>query len=130
VTRQGSDLSVFAYGMMHYYATQAAETVAEEGIDVEVVDLRTLYPVDQETILASVRKTSKALIVYEDNLTGGYGAEIAAIIAEHAFTDLDAPVRRLAGPDVPAMPYSHPMQEWFMLNPDKIAAAIRDLAGY
>lgn len=130
VTRSGSDLSVFAYGMMHYYATQAAEKVAEEGIDVEVVDLRTLYPVDRETILTSVRKTSKALIVYEDNLTGGYGAEIAAIIAEHAFTDLDAPVRRLAGPDVPAMPYSHPMQEWFMLNPEKIAAAIRDLAGY
>jgi 2-oxoisovalerate dehydrogenase E1 component beta subunit len=97
---------------------------------VEVVDLRTLSPVDHETILASVRKTSKALIVYEDNLTGGYGAEIAAIIAEKAFEHLDGPVQRLGGPDVPAMPYSHPMQEWFMLNPEKIAAAIRDLAAY
>jgi 2-oxoisovalerate dehydrogenase E1 component beta subunit len=130
VTRSGSDLSLFAYGIMHYYALQAAEQVAVDGIDVEVVDLRTLYPVDQETILDSVRKTSKALIVYEDNLTGGYGGEIAAIIAEHAFTDLDAPIRRLAGPDVPAVPYSHPLQDWFMLNPDKIAAAIRDLAAY
>lgn len=130
VTREGQDLTVFAYGMIHFYALQAAEQVAKEGIDVEVVDLRTLYPVDRETILASVRKTGKALIVHEDNLTGGYGAEVAATIAEHGFQDLDAPVRRLAGPDVPAVPFSHPMQEWFMLNPDKIAAAIRSLAEY
>ncbi|MDD5370619.1 MAG: alpha-ketoacid dehydrogenase subunit beta [Anaerolineaceae bacterium] len=130
VTRAGQDLTVYAYGMMHYYTLQAAEKVAGEGIDVEVVDLRTIYPVDREAILYSVRKTGKALIVYEDNLTGGYGAEVAAIIAEYAFTDLDAPVRRLAGPDVPSVPYSHPMQDWFMLNPDKIADAIRDLAKY
>ena len=130
VTREGSDLSVFAYGMMHHYALEAAETVAEDGIDVEVVDLRTLYPVDRETILASVRKTSKALIVHEDNLTGGYGAEIAATIAEWGFMDLDAPVRRLAGPDVPAVPFSSPMQDWFMVNPEKIAKAIRDLAAF
>jgi 2-oxoisovalerate dehydrogenase E1 component beta subunit len=130
VSRQGSDLSLFAYGMMHHYALQAAEIVAAEGIDVEVVDLRTLYPVDRLTILSSVKKTSKALIVHEDNLTGGYGAEIAAILAEHAFTDLDAPVRRLAGPDVPAVPFSHPLQDWFMVNPQKIAAAIRELAAY
>jgi 2-oxoisovalerate dehydrogenase E1 component beta subunit len=130
ISRPGRDVSVFAYGMMHYYALQAAEKVAAEGIEAEVVDLRTLYPPDRETILASVRNTGKALIVYEDNLTGGYGAEIAALIAEHAFTDLDAPVRRLAGPDVPAVPFSHPMQDWFMVNPDKIAQAIRDLALY
>ena len=130
VNRQGSDLSVFAYGMMHYYALQAAQKAAEEGIDVEVVDLRTLYPVDRQTILASVRKTGKALIVHEDNLTGGYGAEIAATIAEAAFTDLDAPVRRLCGPDVPAVPFSHPMQEWFMPNPQKILQAIRELAAF
>jgi 2-oxoisovalerate dehydrogenase E1 component beta subunit len=130
VSRNGSDLTVFSYGMMHYYTLQAAEQVAREGIDVEVVDLRTLYPVDRQTILASVRKTGKALIIHEDNLTGGYGAEIAAIIAEQAFSDLDAPVRRLAGPDVPAVPFSHPMQDWFMLNPVKIAEAIRQLARY
>ena len=128
VTRSGTDVSVFAYGMMHYYTLQAAEKLATEGISVEVVDLRTLYPVDRPTILASVKKTGKALIVYEDNLTGGYGAEIAATIADGAFTDLDAPVRRLAGPDVPGVPFSHPLQEWFMPNPEKIADAIRDLA--
>lgn len=130
ISREGSDLSVYAYGMMHHYALQAANKVAEEGIDAEVVDLRTLYPVDKQTVLASVRKTGKALIVHEDNLTGGYGGEIAAIIAEEAFTDLDAPVRRLCGPDVPAVPFSHPLQDWFMPNPEKIAAAIRDLAAY
>ncbi len=116
--------------MMHHYALQAAEMVAKEGIDVEVVDLRTLYPVDRESILKSIRKTSKALIVHEDNLTGGYGAEIAATIAEWGFMDLDAPVKRLAGPDVPGVPFSHPMQDWFMVNPDKIADAIRELAAF
>ncbi len=130
VTRPGRDLTAIAYGMMHYYTLQAAETVAADGIDVEVVDLRTLAPLDKGTLLASVRKTGKALVIYEDNLTGGYGAEVAAILADEAFTDLDAPVRRLAGPDVPAMPYSHPLQDWFMLNPDKIAAAMRSLAEY
>jgi 2-oxoisovalerate dehydrogenase E1 component beta subunit len=130
ISRQGSDLSVFAYGMMHYYTLQAAGKLAEEGIDVEVVDLRTLYPVDCATILESVRKTSKALIVYEDNLTGGYGAEVAATIADEAFTYLDAPVRRLAAPDVPAVPFSHPLQDWFMPNVDKIADAMRSLYHY
>jgi len=130
VSREGTDVSVFAYGMMHYYSLQAAEKVAAEGVSAEVVDLRTLYPVDRDTILASVRKTGKALIVHEDNLTGGYGAEIAAVIADQAFTELDAPVKRLAGPDVPAVPFSHPMQDWFMLNPEKIAAAIRELARF
>jgi 2-oxoisovalerate dehydrogenase E1 component beta subunit len=127
VTREGRDLTVYAYGMMHFYALQAAERAAEEDIDVEVVDLRTLYPVDRDTILASARKTGKALVVHEDNLTGGYGAEVAATIAEHAFTALDGPVRRLGGPDVPAVPFSHPLQEWFMPSVDKILDAIRDL---
>jgi 2-oxoisovalerate dehydrogenase E1 component beta subunit len=130
VTRAGADLTAIAYGMMHYYTLQAAEAVAAEGLSVEVVDVRTLLPLDKATLLASVRKTGKALIVYEDNLTGGYGGEIAAILAEEAFTDLDAPIRRLAGPDVPAMPYSHPLQDWFMLNPEKIADAMRQLAAY
>lgn len=130
VSRPGQDVSVFAYGMMHHYALQAAEKLAQEGIQAEVVDLRTLYPVDRATILDSVRRTGKALIVYEDNLTGGYGAEIAATIAEQGFTDLDAPVKRLAGPDVPGVPFSHTLQEWFMINPEKIAQAIRELARY
>lgn len=130
VSREGTDLTIYAYGMMHYYAAEAAETLAGEGIDVEIVDLRTLYPVDRETILSSVKKTGKALIVHEDNLTGGYGGEIAAIIADGAFTDLDAPVRRLCGPDVPAVPFSHPLQDWFMVSPEKIADAARELARY
>ena len=130
VSRAGTDLTAIAYGMMHHYTTQAAEAVAGEGISVEVVDLRTLLPLDKPTVLASVRKTGKALVIHEDNLTGGYGAEVAALLADEAFTDLDAPVRRLGGPDVPAMPYSHPLQDWFMLNPEKIAAAMRDLAAY
>jgi 2-oxoisovalerate dehydrogenase E1 component beta subunit len=130
VSREGRDLSIFAYGMMHHYALQAAEALAGEGIEAEVVDIRTLLPLDREAVLASVRKTGKALIVHEDTLTGGYGAELAAVIADQGFTDLDAPVRRLAGPDVPAMPYSHPLQDWFMPDPAKIAAAARELAAY
>jgi len=130
VSREGRDLSLFAYGMMHHYALQAADQVAQEGIQVEVIDLRTLLPVDEQTVLASVRKTGKALIVHEDTLTGGYGAEIAAILAEHAFTDLDGPVMRLAGPDVPAVPYSHPLQDWFMPDAARIAQAIRKLAAF
>lgn len=130
VSREGRDLSVFAYGIMHYYTLQAAEMVAAEGIRAEVVDLRTLLPVDREAIVASAKKTGKALIVHEDTLTGGYGAEVAAVIAEEAFTALDAPVKRLAAPDVPAAPFSHPMQDWFMPNAQKIANAIRELASY
>lgn len=130
VSRKGSDLSVFAYGMMHYYCLQAADAVAKDGVSVEVVDLRTLLPVDKAAILASAKKTGKALVVHEDNLSGGYGGEIAAIIADEAFTDLDAPVKRLCGPDVPGVPFSHPMQDWFMPNAEKIARAMRELAAY
>ncbi|HVU11916.1 MAG TPA: alpha-ketoacid dehydrogenase subunit beta [Phototrophicaceae bacterium] len=131
VARAGRDLSVFAYGMMAYYTEIAAEKVArEDGIDAEVIDLRTLLPLDKDAILNSVKKTGKALIVYEDNRTMGYGAEVAALIADEAFEHLDGPVKRLAGPDIPAMPFNHTQQEAFMPNPDTIAAAIRDLAGY
>lgn len=130
VSRAGTDLTAIAYGMMHHYTLQAADQLAQEGVSVEVVDLRTLLPLDKATVLASVRKTGKVIIIYEDNLTGGYGGEVAAILAEEAFTDLDAPVRRVGGPDVPAMPYSHPLQDWFMPNPEKIAAGMRELAAY
>jgi 2-oxoisovalerate dehydrogenase E1 component beta subunit len=130
VVCEGTNLSVFAYGMMLHQSLEAARTLEEEGINVEVVDLRTLRPLDKETILASVKKTGRALIVHEANLTGGFGGEIAAIIAEEAFEYLDAPVRRLAGPDVPAMPFAIPLEEEFMPNPAKIAAAMRKLAQY
>jgi 2-oxoisovalerate dehydrogenase E1 component beta subunit len=130
VSRPGNDISLFAYGMMHHYAMDAADELLSDDISVEVVDLRTLFPVDKDAILASVRKTGKALIVHEDNLTGGYGAEIAAIIADGAFTYLDAPIHRLAGPDVPAVPFSSTLQDWFMINKQKIKEAVRDLASY
>ncbi len=107
----------------------AAEMVAKEGIDVEVVDCArfTLWTGNYSEIHS---QDQQSLIVHEDNLTGGYGAEIAATIAEWGFMDLDAPVKRLAGPDVPGVPFSHPMQDWFMVNPDKIADAIRELAAF
>ena len=97
---------------------------------MEVVDLRTLRPLDRETILASVRQGSKALIVSEDNLTGGVGGEVAALIAQEAFEDLDGPVTRLGGPDVPAMPFAAPLEGAFMLSTEQIADAMRRLAAY
>lgn len=130
VVHPGSQITVVAYGLMVHYALEAADRVAEEGISVEVVDLRTLRPLDRETLLASVRKTGKCLVVYEDNRFGGYGAEVAAIVADEAFDYLDGPVMRVAGPDVPAVPYNHVLEDWFMPNPDKIAAALRRLAAY
>jgi 2-oxoisovalerate dehydrogenase E1 component subunit beta len=130
VRRQGRHVTVVAYGLMVAYALEAAERVADEDIEVEVVDLRTLRPLDRETLLGSVRKTGKCLVAYEDNRFGGYGAEIAAIVAEDAFDYLDGPVSRIAGPDVPAVPYNHALEDWFMLSPAKIADAIRRLAAY
>ena len=97
---------------------------------VEVLDLRTLAPLDKATILDSVKKTGKALIVHEDNLTGGLGGEIAALIAQEAFEHLDGPITRLAGPDVPAMPFSHPLQDFLCPNAEKIVVAARKLAAY
>ncbi len=130
VKREGTDLTVIAYGLMMHESLAAAEQVIPDNISVEVVDPRSLNPLDKETILNSVKKTGKALIVYEDNLTLGLGAEIAAIIASDAFEYLDAPVMRVAGPDVPAVPFSRPMQDFFMPNAEKIAGAIRHLAKY
>jgi 2-oxoisovalerate dehydrogenase E1 component beta subunit len=130
VAREGTNLSCFAWGLMTHYCLEAAEELAKDGISVEVVDLRTLAPLDRDTILESVRKTGKAIVVYEDNLTGGFGAEVSAIISEHAFGDLDGPVVRVAGPDIPAMPFNSPQEEFFMPNPTKIALAMRQLASY
>jgi len=130
ITHPGSQVTVVAYGLMAHYALEAADRVADDGISVEVVDLRTLRPLDKETVLDSVRKTGKCLIAYEDNRFGGYGAEVAAIIAEEAFDYLDGPVTRIAGPDVPGVPYNHVLEEWFMVNPEKIADGIRKLAAY
>ncbi len=131
IARPGKDLSISCYGLMRTYALEAAETLArEDGIEAEVVDLRTLRPLDRGTILGSVGRTGKALVVHEANRFGGFGAEVAATIAEEAFESLDGPVTRLAGPDVPGVPYHHALEEWFMLNPTKIVEAARKLAAY
>jgi len=130
VRREGSKLSCFAWGLMTHYCLQAAQRLESEGVSVEVVDLRTLAPLDRDTILESVRKTGKAMVVHEDNLTGGFGAEVAATIAHHAFDSLDGPVVRVAAPDVPAMPFNTPQEDFFMPSPDKIAEAMRQLAAY
>jgi 2-oxoisovalerate dehydrogenase E1 component beta subunit len=130
VTRAGTQMTVVGYGLMAHYALEAADSVEEEGISVEVIDLRTLRPLDKETVLESVRKTGKCLIVYEDNEFLGYGAEVAAIVAEEAFDYLDGPVTRIAGPNVPGVPYNHVHEDWFLINPEKIADAIRTLAAY
>lgn len=130
IVREGSDMSVIAYGMMLYHCLNVANELAKEGINIEVVDVRTISPLDRETIVNSVKKTGKALVVYEDTLSGGWGAEISASIAEAAFAYLDGPIMRVAGPDMPAMPYNHNQEHYFMPNPEKIAKAMRELAAY
>jgi 2-oxoisovalerate dehydrogenase E1 component beta subunit len=130
VRREGQNLSCFAWGLMTHFCLEAAQQLATDGVSVEVVDLRTLAPLDRDSILESVRKTGKAMVVHEDNLTGGFGAEVAAIISEHAFDSLDGPVVRVAGPDIPAMPFNTPQEDFFMPSPAKIAEAMRQLASY
>ena len=130
IAREGKDLTVITYGLMRHTSMEAAEKVAAEGIDAEIVDLRSIRPMDRETILNSVTKTRRALIVHEDNKFGGVGAEVAAIIAEEALFDLDAPIRRVCGPDVPAMGYAKEYEEAFMPSAERIATAMRELAAY
>ena len=130
VKRAGSTLTLVSYGLMLHYCLEAAEAVSGEGIDVEVVDLRCLRPLDKETILTSVKKTGKLMIVHEDNLTGGVGAEVAALAADEAFEYLDGPITRLCGPDVPTMPFALTLEETYMPNTEKIAEALRKLAAY
>ncbi len=130
VKRQGDDMTVVTYGLMVHHCLEAANELANEGVNVEVVDLRTLRPIDEETIVSSVNKTGKALVVHEDNKAGGIGGEVAAIISENCFEHLDGPVTRLAGPEVPAMPFSPPLEAIYMLDTAKIADAMRMLAAY
>jgi len=129
VAREGQDLSIITYGAMVHASLEAADMVAAEGVSVEILDLRTLLPMDRARILATVKKTGRALIVHEATKTGGPGGEIAALISEHAFEHLDAPVVRVAPPDTP-VPYSPPLEEFFLPNPGKIADAIRAIASY
>jgi 2-oxoisovalerate dehydrogenase E1 component beta subunit len=129
VRREGTDLTIVTYASTVQLALAVAETMAADGVSVEVVDLRTLVPFDRDTVLHSVRKTGKALIVHEDNLTGGFGGEVAAIIAQHAFEHLDAPVRRVAALDTP-IPFAPPLEREYLPLEDDILNAARDLADY
>lgn len=131
IKREGSDLTVITYGLTLHFALQAAEELADEdGIEAHILDLRTIQPLDREAILAAAAKTGKVLIAHEANKTGGVGGEIAAIIAEELLYDLDAPIRRLCGYDVPAMPFSPPLEKFYMLNKDKVKAEMKELALY
>jgi len=130
IKRVGSNVTVVSYGLTLHYCLEAAEDLAAQGVDVEVVDLRTLTPLDTETILDSVKKTGKLAIVHEDNITGGVGAEVAAVAVEQAFEYLDAPVMRICGPDVPTMPFAQTLEDAYMPSPEKIADGLRKLAVY
>jgi 2-oxoisovalerate dehydrogenase E1 component beta subunit len=125
----GHDVSVVTWGAMVHTATEAAEDLVEDGISVEVIDLRTIIPWDREAVMRSVEKTSKVLVLHEDTRTAGFGAEIAATIAEEGFESLDAPVRRLAAPDTP-VPFSPPLEHRFIPQVEDVAQALRDLAQY
>jgi 2-oxoisovalerate dehydrogenase E1 component beta subunit len=127
--REGDDITVVTWGAMVYTADEAARQLEADDISVEIVDLRTIVPWDRAGVLESVRKTSKALVLHEDTRTGGFGAEIAATIADEAFEDLDAPVKRLAAPDTP-VPFSPPLEKAFIPQVDDVAAALRELAAY
>jgi pyruvate/2-oxoglutarate/acetoin dehydrogenase E1 component len=127
--REGDDITVVTWGAMVYTADEAANTLAEEGVSVEVVDLRTLIPWDKEAVLKSVEKTSKVLVLHEDTRTGGFGAEIVATITEESFENLDAPVRRITAPDSP-VPFSPPLEKAYIPQVDDVVAGLRDLAGY
>jgi 2-oxoisovalerate dehydrogenase E1 component beta subunit len=129
VHREGKDLTVVTYGAMVYVAGEAAEELSKEGISMEIIDLRTLLPIDEDTILASVRKTSKVMLLHEATLTGGIGGEIAARITEKAFEYLDGPVLRIAAPDCP-VPYSPPLEEAFLPQPALVAEKARWLYKY
>jgi len=130
VKKAGTQLTVVSYGYNAHQALDAANRLDGENLSVEVIDLRSIRPMDRATILESLRKTRKLLIVHEDNKFGGIGAEISAMVVEEAFFDLDAPIRRLCGPDVPAMGYAHALEDEFMISTDRMAQAMRDLIAF
>ncbi len=127
--REGDDITVVTWGAMVYTADEAANTLADEGVSVEIVDLRTIIPWDKEAVLKSVEKTSKVLVLHEDTRTGGFGAEIVATITEESFENLDAPVRRITAPDSP-VPFSPPLEKAYIPQVEDVVAGLKDLAGY
>ncbi len=129
VHRAGDEITVITWGAMTYTADEAAKQLEADGVSVEVLDLRTLIPWDRDAVLASVERCSKVLVLHEDTRTGGFGAEIAATIAELAFEHLDAPLKRLAAPDSPA-PFSPPLEKAYIPQVEDVTAALRELAAY
>ncbi|RIV22971.1 alpha-ketoacid dehydrogenase subunit beta [Alicyclobacillaceae bacterium I2511] len=127
---EGEDITVLSYGYALHLVLEAAQQLAQEGISSHILDLRTLRPLDDDAILEAVKKTGKILIVHEDNKFHGIGAEVSALIAEQAFFDLDAPIARLAGPEIPAMPFSPVLEREYQLTVDKVAQAMRALARF
>ncbi|MCQ6266146.1 alpha-ketoacid dehydrogenase subunit beta [Fictibacillus sp. WQ 8-8] len=130
VKREGDDITVITYGLCVHFALQAAEKLEKDGISAHVLDLRTVYPLDKEAIIEAASKTGKVMLLTEDNKEGSIMSEVSAIIGEHCLFELDAPIKRLAGPDVPAMPYAPTMEKYFMVNPDKVEKAMRELAEF
>jgi len=129
IKRSGKDVTVITYAAMVHVALEAAEELSREGVEVEVVDLRSLLPYDKELILDSVRRCSRVLLLHEDTLTGGLAGEWAGYIGENAFEDLDAPIKRLASLDTP-VPYAPPLEEYFLPNKEKVLKALRELLAY
>jgi 2-oxoisovalerate dehydrogenase E1 component beta subunit len=129
LARSGKDVSIVTYGAMLYVALDAAKEAAKDGISVEVLDLRTLLPLDEEAILNTAARTGKVIVLHEATRTGGPGGEIAALVAERAFEYLDAPVVRVAPPDTP-VPYSPPLEDYFLPNAEKVNKAIRAIYDY
>ena len=130
VRREGTRVSLISYGLSVHHCLEAAETLSAESISCEVIDLQTVRPLDSATLLESVRKTGRACIVHEDNLTGGVGAEVAAIIAKDGFEYLDAPIQRVAAPDVPSFPYSPILEDALLPGPTNIVKTARELSAY
>jgi 2-oxoisovalerate dehydrogenase E1 component beta subunit len=128
--KQGTQLTAISYGLYVHWALEAAKSLEAEGISVEVIDLRSIRPMDRGTILSSVEKTRRLLVIHEDNKFGGIGAEISAMVAEEALFNLDAPIRRLCAPDVPAMGYAQPLEEEFMSSPEEMADAMREMVKF
>ena len=129
IKRLGTDVTVITYGALVQKSLEAARKMEERGISVEVIDLRTINPLDKETIFSSVKKTGRVLIAHEDTVTGGFGGELAALIAEHCFQYLDAPIKRIAALDAP-VPYSPPLENAVLPNEAKILSALEELTAY
>lgn len=130
VKREGEDVTVITYGLCVHFALEAAKRVEQDGISVHLLDLRTVYPIDKKSVVDAAAKTGKVLLVTEDNKEGSVISEVAAVIAEYGLFELDAPIMRLAGPDVPAMPFAPTMEKYFMMSSEKIEKAIRKLAEF